>query len=122
MIKNSNCVNFTIFRVNDSGGDFGGKPGLDVDTEQLLEYGKFLINAQESIDLLVTNLDSAVQGITSGWGDSNGETLTSKFQSFVGEARGIGEEIGKLGSFAVNEASKYDDILSTSLSMMSGGE
>lgn len=99
----------------------GGSAGVKVDTEQLASYGSYLINSKESLDSLMDALDKAMAGITSGWGDQDGEELTTKFSSFITDAKKISKDIYSLGIFVTLEAAKYNTILTESLSMMGGG-
>lgn len=106
--------------MTDSGG--GSTNGVKVDTEELLTLGTYLSGAKESVELLMDALDTAMGGIKSSWGDTDGETFVTSFSTFITEAKKIGDEINSLGTFASGEAGKYDTILQEALRLMGGGE
>ena len=119
-MRYNNKLCFDIYRV-ELGGD-GGTSGLNVDTDQLVTYGKYLISTSEQLDILLDVLNSLMSsGVVAGWGDKDGKELVSGFSEFITKAKEIGTETQKLGKFAVDEAAKYNTILATSLRRMSGG-
>lgn len=106
--------------MTDSGG--GSTNGVKVDTEELSSLGTYLTGAKESLETLMDALNTAMGGIASGWGDSDGQELVTRFGDFITEAKKIGDEINSLGTFATGEAGKYDTILQEALRLMGGGE
>ena len=119
-MRYSNKLSFDILRTELDGG--GGTTGLNVDTDQLITYGNYLINAKEQLDILLDVLNSLMSsGVIASWGDKDGADLVSGFNDFITKAKDIGVETEKLGKFAIKEAAKYNTILATSLRMMSGG-
>lgn len=118
IVNNSNKISFSTFH-DESGG--GNSSGLLVNTTRLMAYGSYLVKSNEAICNLLDNLNTAISGISNSWGDADGQLLVSNFSSFVTAAKEIGTEMDKLGHFAINEAIKYNSILTESLRMMNGG-
>ncbi len=91
---------------------------LFVKTEELLAFGEYLVKTQTELDSLLTDLDSKMSTITTGWNDSEGTEYVAKFKTFIVEAKKISVEVNNLGTYAKNISSNYDQILSESLGKM----
>lgn len=101
-----------------SNDNSGSSNILQVDSEQLASFGEYLVQTKESLNTLLDSLNSQMSKITEGWSDSDGVAFVEKFSTFIKDAKNIGTDIETLGNFATSEASKYNQILSDSLTMM----
>lgn len=104
--------------VSQSGAGGSGGSTLQVDSDQLTDYGNYLIASKEALNTLLDSLNTQMSKITSGWSDNDGLAFQGKFATFIAEAQQISDDIEALGKFAVSEASKYDTILAESVTMM----
>ncbi len=91
---------------------------LFVKTDELLEFGEYLLTTKTNIDTLLKNLDAQMSQIYSSWSDKDGADFVMKFNEFIKEADNISVEINKLGIYAKQISSDYDSILLDSLKRM----
>jgi hypothetical protein len=95
-----------------------GSASLMVNTEQLVTYGGELIGLKSNLDACLDSLNKTMGDIAEAWKDEDGQAFKVKFENFIKDAKLIDAEIGKLGLYATNVASKYDAIIAESIRMM----
>lgn len=91
---------------------------LFVKTEELLEFGEYLLNTKSNLDTLLGDLDTQMSQISDAWKDKDGADFVTKFNAFITEANNIGVEVNKLGIYAKQISTDYGSILSESLKRM----
>lgn len=91
---------------------------LFVKTEELQNFGDYLINLKVDLDELLADLDTQMSQITTAWKDAQGADFVLKFNNFVKEAAVISTEINSLGSYAKSISANYNKILTEALNKM----
>lgn len=118
MISYNKLIKIKVKEIAYSSNEASSSGTLNVDTELLLTYGNYLEGLRTTLDELLDNLNTEMSSITNGWQDSDGASFKDKFSSFITESKKISEEINSLGTYAKEEATKYDAILSESIKLM----
>lgn len=89
-----------------------------VNTEQLFNYGKYLIDADTELNGLLSKLNGAFSGIGDAWADANGKKLIEGFSSFIADAQTISGDVSTLGEYAKTMAGNYNDLLKSCIGRM----
>lgn len=99
------------------GGSIGSSH-VKVGTDELSQFGDYLVASEAELDELLDSLNKAFADVTGAWGDNDGALLVSKFNDFIASVKMINSEMSTLGRFASGEALKYDEIVQNSIDMM----
>ena len=92
--------------------------GIYVNTGTLGNFGTYLTNSSQNINMQLSQIQAVVSQISNSWTDNVGQEYISSFNSFMAKSKEISQLMSQIGSEASNKADLYSGIINNALNKM----